>query len=162
MYSFLESDDPIQCSVPTCVLTLALNCIPLLLAKTSRTISRRMRNFLLAYVTFMFSVSTVNTVTLIVAFTIGHGILNNGSLANNGLDLVSFPNGLAGSLCVTFSSWGADGYMVSSLKQRTGCFRPIFNIYSASYGGVRCYMKEFRDLGDWERLPFLFFWARFR
>ena len=23
-------------------------------------------------------------------------------------------------------------------------------IVSASYGGVQCYMKEFRDLGDWQ------------
>ena len=40
-------------------------------------ISRRMRNFLLAYVTFMVTASTVSTITLIFAFTIGHNILNN-------------------------------------------------------------------------------------
>ena len=99
------------------VATLTLSYIPLLL-KTSHTISRRMRNFLLAYVTFMVTASTVNTVTLIVAFTINHGIFNNGSLADNGLDFITFPNGLAGALCVTFASWGADGFMVSLLKQR--------------------------------------------
>jgi len=93
------------------VATLDLTYIPLLL-KTSNTISRRMRNFLLAYVTFMVTASTVDTITLIVAFTIDRGIFNNGSLADNGLDLVTFPNGLAGSLCVTFASWGADGFML--------------------------------------------------
>ena len=98
------------------VATLALTYIPLLL-KTSHTISRRMRNFLLAYVTFMVATSTVNTVTSIIAFTVGHGIFDYGSLvADNGLDLVTFPNGLAGALCVTFTSWGADGFMVSLFK----------------------------------------------
>ena len=43
------------------VATLALTYIPLFL-KTSHMISRCMRNFLLAYVTFMVTASTVNTV----------------------------------------------------------------------------------------------------
>ena len=80
-----------------CVATLALLAaltytgIPLLLETSgSQTIPRRMRNFLLDFFfTSMVSVSTVNTVTLIVAFTIGYGISNNGSLADNGLDLVT-------------------------------------------------------------------------
>ena len=98
------------------VATLALNYIPLLL-QTSRTISRRMRNFLLAYVTFMVAVSTVNTVTLIIAFAIGRSILNVSSTAvDNELDFVTFPNGLAGALCVTFASLGADGFMVRLFK----------------------------------------------
>ena len=136
------------------VATLVLTYIPLLI-KTSHTISRRMRNFLLAYVAFMVTVSTVNTITLIIAYTLGHSILNNGTifaLVDDGLNLVSFPNGLAGALCVTLASWAADGFMVSLLKQRmaeTGCCGSF--IYSASYGGVRCYMKEFPDLGDWQR-----------
>ena len=112
------------------VATLALTYIPLLL-NTSHTISRRMRNFLLAYVTFMVTASTVDMITLIVAFTIGHGIFNNGSQAVNGLDLVTFPNGLAGALCVTFASWGADGFMVSILKQRLDCCRPFISILLA-------------------------------
>jgi hypothetical protein len=95
------------------VATLSLTYIPLLL-KTSHTISRRMRNFLLAYVTFMVATSTINTVTLIIAFTIGHSIFGYG--IDNGFDLFTFPNGLVGSLCVTFASWGADGFMVSLLK----------------------------------------------
>ena len=131
------------------VATLALTYIPLLL-KTSHTISRRMRNFLLAYVTFMITISTVSTITLIIAFTIGHTILNNGltGLASDGPDSITFPNGLAGSLCLTFASWGADGFMVSLLNQRLHVADHF--IVSASYGGVRCYMKGFRDLGDWQ------------
>ena len=106
------------------VATLALTYIPLLL-KTSHTISRRMRNFLLAYVTFMVTTSTVNTVTLIIAFAIGHSILNN---ADSGFDLATFPNGLIGALCITFANWGADGFMVSllELRQRLNeCYRPF-------------------------------------
>ena len=96
------------------VATLALTYIPLLL-KTSHTISRRMRNFLLAYVTFMVAVSTVNTVTSIIAFTIGHSIFSLTALAAD-ISFLSFPNGLAGALCMTFASWGADGFMVSLFK----------------------------------------------
>jgi hypothetical protein len=131
------------------VATLALTYIPLLL-KTSHTISRRMRNFLLAYVTFMVATSTINTVTLIIAFTIGHIIFNYGSqVTDNGFNLDAFPNGLVGSLCVTFASWGADGFMVSLLKWQRPDVAVHFTV-SASCGGVRCYMKEFRDLGDWQ------------
>ena len=91
------------------VATLALTYIPLLL-KTSHTISPRMRNFLLAYVTIMVTFSTLNTVTLIVAFTLNHRIFDYGG---RDADLVLFPNGLAGALCITLTSWGADGFMVS-------------------------------------------------
>ena len=34
------------------------------------------------------------------------------------------------------------------IELETGCCGPF--IFSVSYGGVRCYMKEFRDLGDWQ------------
>ena len=97
------------------VATLALTYIPLLL-KTSHMISRRMRNFLLAYVTFMVAVSTVNTVTLITAFTIGHSFFNYNQVGDKEFDLFMFPNGLAGALCIAFTSWGADGFMVSLFK----------------------------------------------
>ena len=120
------------------VATLALTYIPLLL-KTSHAISRRMRNFLLAYVTFMVATSTINTITLIIAFTFGHSIFNYGRLAgvmDDGFDIFAFPNGLAGSLCVTFASWGADGFMVSLLKWQRSDVAVQF-IFSASYGGVR-------------------------
>ena len=134
------------------VATLALTYIPLLL-KTSHTISRRMRNFLLAYVTFMVATSTINTVTLIIAFTIGHSIFDYryGSLVTvpEGFVIFEFPNGLVGSLCITFASWGADGFMVSLLKWQRMDVAVQF-IVSASYGGVRCYMKEFRDFGGWQ------------
>ena len=107
------------------VATLALTYIPLLL-KTSHTISRSMRNFLLTYVTLMVAVSTFSTVTLIVAFTIGHNIFDYGGQAG---DLVLFPNGLAGALCITFASWGADGFMVSLFQvAETGCCRAIYLI----------------------------------
>jgi cell shape-determining protein MreD len=100
------------------VATLALTYLPLLL-KTSHTISRRMRNFLLAYVTFMVAISTVNMVTIIISFAIGHSIFNYGSIVTDNVltvYLVAFPNGLVGALCFTFASWGADGFMVSILK----------------------------------------------
>ena len=48
------------------VATLAVTYIPLLL-NTSHTIFRRMRNFLLAYVVFMVTASTVYAITLIIA-----------------------------------------------------------------------------------------------
>jgi magnesium-transporting ATPase (P-type) len=104
------------------IATLVLTYISLLL-KTSHAISRRLRNFLLAYVVFMVAISTVNTVTLIIAFTIGRNILpfgKPGTLAGNMIDLLTFPNGMAGALCVTFASWGADGFMVSLLIQMSG------------------------------------------
>ena len=95
------------------VAALVLTYIPLLL-NTSHTISRRLRNFLLAYVVVMIATSTVNTVTLIIAFTIGRNILPFGnSGTGDEIDLLAFPNGMAGALCVTFASWGADGFMVS-------------------------------------------------
>ena len=95
------------------VATLVLTYISLLL-KTSHAISRRLRNFLLAYVAFMVAISTINTVTLIIAFTIGRNIFPFGnSDTGNMIHLLTFPNGMAGALCVTFASWGADGFMVS-------------------------------------------------
>ena len=97
-----------------CVVTLALTYIPLLL-KTSDTISRRMHNFLLAYVTFMVIASTVFTITLIIAFTIGHNILV-GPFAIDDFEQLNFPNGYVGSSCQAFTSWGADGFMVSLLN----------------------------------------------
>ena len=102
------------------VATLFLTYISLLL-KTSHAISPRLRNFLLAYVVFMVSISTVNTITLIIAFTIGRNILpfgdSNSGTTGNAINLLTFPNGMAGALCVTLASWGADGFMVSLLIQ---------------------------------------------
>lgn len=129
------------------VATLVLTYISLLL-KTSHAVTRRLRNFLLAYVVFMVAISTVNTVTLIIAFTISRNILpfGNSGTTGNGIDLLTFPNGMAGALCVTFASWGADGFMVSLLVQ----LGAPFYLLIVSYGGVRCYMREFLDLVDWQ------------
>ena len=131
------------------VATLALSYIPLLV-ETSHTISRRMRNFLLLYVIFMVALSTVNTVTLIIAFTIGRTILNYGGQVADLFDLITFPNGLAGALCVTFASWGADGFMVrlSQVTKRLECRRPFNLFFSVRYGGVWCYVKEGHDFSD--------------
>ena len=134
------------------VAALALTYTPLLL-KTSPTISRRMRNFLLAYVTFMVTVSTVNTVTLIIAFAIGHTILYIDDLTGYILaTLDASPNGLAGPMCIAFAGWGANGFIVSFFLKR-GLNARVANhfIFSASYGGARCYMKEYHDLDDWQR-----------
>ena len=69
----------------------------------------------------MVSISTVNTITLIIAFTIGRNILpfgdSNSGTTGNAINLLTFPNGMAGALCVTLASWGADGFMVSLLIQ---------------------------------------------
>ena len=131
------------------VATLVLTYISLLL-KTSHAISRRLRNFLLAYVAFMVAISTINTVTLIIAFTIGRNIFPFGnSDTGNMIHLLTFPNGMAGALCVTFASWGADGFMVSLSIPISGRVS-IFIFFFVSYGGVRCYMREFRDLADWQ------------
>jgi len=93
------------------VAVLTVTYIPLLLG-TSHTISRRMRNFLLAYVTFMVAISTVNTVTLIIAFL----SLLRVEGASLDMDNGAFLNGLAGQLCITLANWGADGFMVSLSK----------------------------------------------
>ena len=69
-----------------------------------------MRSFLLVYVTFMVAVSTINMVTLIIAFAVGHNIL--AASKNLDFDPEVFPNGYAGILCGIFASWGADLFMV--------------------------------------------------
>jgi len=138
------------------VAVLTLTYIPLLF-KTSYTISRRMRNFLLAYVVFMVATSTVNTVTLIIAFRVILQVDGASSYTGNEVvNLYTFPNGLAGELCVTFASWGADGFMVSVLKDPStfGRGTPSFLSFLfvvVSYGDVQCCMREFRDLVDWRR-----------
>jgi len=109
------------------VAALALTYIPLLL-NTSHTISRRMRNFLLAYVAFMVAISTVNTVTLIIAFL---GLLQvEHASSDKMVDMYAFPHGLAGALCVAFASWGADGFMVSLSKHLPeGCVMNYFYLF---------------------------------
>ena len=126
-----------------CVVTLALAYVPLLLdSETSHKISRYMRNFLLVYVTFMVAVSTVYIVTLIIAFAIGRNIFKLYSgiedATVNELDPETFPNGLAGALCVMFASWGADGFMVRLYSSRRLDVADHF-VFSARCCGVRWY-----------------------
>ena len=133
-----------------CVVTLALNYIPALL-QTSHTLPRHMRNFLLVYVTFMVAVTTVNTVTLIIAFSIGHNIFTNINEFSPG----TFPNGLAGELCCILSSWGADGFMVRMFKWKRIDTADHF-IISARYCGVWWYGWEAGSLiasSDWRCGP---------
>lgn len=92
------------------VLFLSLSYIPLLL-KTSNDISRRMRNFLLIYVTLMVTFSTVYLITMI--FTLTRAIFSYPYHSNSAMQSYLFQNGLVGSMCTTFASWGADGFMVS-------------------------------------------------
>ncbi|KAF8802949.1 hypothetical protein BYT27DRAFT_7145525 [Phlegmacium glaucopus] len=100
------------------VLSLTLSYVPLLL-KTSYAISRRMRNFLLVYVTFMATVSTVYFVVTIIAIRNMFG--GSGSLPffelSCGFTLLDwrqpgFVNGIIAGLCTLFASWGADGFML--------------------------------------------------
>ncbi|KAF8802946.1 hypothetical protein BYT27DRAFT_7172243 [Phlegmacium glaucopus] len=97
------------------VLTLPLVYLPLHLKMSD--ISRRMRNFLLVYVTFMVTVSTVYLITMTIALSNRFG----GSLAFLecvGLTLLdwtrvhNFAIGLVAGLCVLFASWGAQGLML--------------------------------------------------
>ena len=78
-----------------------------------------MRNLLLVYVTFMVAVSTINMVTLIIAFAIGHSILpvtSNKDLKSELINNAVYPNGFAGEFCSIFASWGADAFMVRLFK----------------------------------------------
>ncbi|KAF8802950.1 hypothetical protein BYT27DRAFT_7341070 [Phlegmacium glaucopus] len=94
------------------VLSLTLSYVPLLL-KTSHAISRRMRKFLLAYITFMATVSTVYLNIIVIAF-------RNRSAGLTLLEcvgpMVQYRSndriGLLSGLCTLFSSWGADGFML--------------------------------------------------
>ena len=87
------------------MLSLTMPLVRLLL-KSSYEISRRKRIFLLIYVTFMAAISTAYMViTSIVLKTAG-------GLGNKCFDI------LARGLCIVFSSWGADGFMVSQNSQR--------------------------------------------
>jgi len=90
------------------VLSLTLSYGPLLL-KTSHDISRRMRNFLLVYVTFMVAMSTV----YIIATTID---LRNSMFGNMTVPEDQFMS-ISTGLCIRFASWGADGFMVRNFSK---------------------------------------------
>ena len=72
-----------------------------------------MRIFLLVYVTLMVSFSTVYIITMIIALTSRIFGSPNNLLSPSSL----FQNGLAGAMCVTFASWGADGFMVRNFQK---------------------------------------------
>ena len=93
------------------VLSLSFAYVPLLL-KTSHDISRRMRNFLLVYVAFMVTISTVYIITMIIALT--RSIFYQFDPSETGY---LFQNGLVGALCTTFANWGADWFMVSKFQE---------------------------------------------
>ena len=87
------------------MLSLAVPLVHLLL-KSSYEISRPRRIFLLIYVMFMAAISTVYMViTSIVLKTAG-------GFGDKCFDI--FVRGL----CIVFSSWGADGFMVGQNSQR--------------------------------------------
>ncbi|KAF8815152.1 hypothetical protein BYT27DRAFT_6819373 [Phlegmacium glaucopus] len=130
------------------VAVLALTYIPLLL-KTSHTISRRMRNFLLAYVAFMVATSTVNTVTLIIVFTLGRTIFSHAG--NEIEDMHAFPNGIAGGLCITLASWAADGFMLwrcavlykgISQRYRLAILTLLILLATASFGFCAYFLSD--------------------
>jgi len=97
------------------VISLTLSYFPLLL-RTSYDISRRMRIFLLVYVTFMVAISTVYIITIIIALR--NSVPVDGSNNNDlcgamfGISPDWFQNGYAGGYCITFANWGADGFML--------------------------------------------------
>jgi hypothetical protein len=87
------------------VLLLSLSYVPLLL-KTSNNISRRIRNFLLLYMTFMVTTSTIYVITISIALVRAIFSLQEDKKRVQNVLYVGF-------LCIIFASWGADGFMVS-------------------------------------------------
>ncbi|KAF8800946.1 hypothetical protein BYT27DRAFT_7116358 [Phlegmacium glaucopus] len=88
------------------ILSLSLSYVPLLLT-TSQNISRRMRNFLLVYVTFMVAISTVYIIITTIALT--QNIFHKDPGHN---PLIFFKIGIVDSMCTTLANWGADGFML--------------------------------------------------
>ena len=99
------------------VLSLSFSYVPLLL-KTSHDISRRMRNFLLVYVTFMVAISTVYIITVIIALMRTIFYYSTDFSADPSKIGYLFQNGLVGALCTTFANWGADWFMVSKFQEK--------------------------------------------
>lgn len=93
-------------------LFLAVSYVHLL--KTSNNISRRMRNFLLIYVTFMVANSTIYMITITIALV--HTFSELGNPLYSATTVYYFENGFLGALSTTLASWGADGFMVRILK----------------------------------------------
>ena len=97
------------------VLSLSFSYVPLLL-KTSHDISRRMRNFLLVYVAFMVTISTVYIITMIIALTRSIFYASANPFVPSAFGYF-FQNVLVGALCITFANWGADWFMVSKVQE---------------------------------------------
>ena len=102
------------------VLSLTLSYVSLLL-KTSYDISRRTRIFLLVYVMFMLAMSTVYITIIITTLKSSLSIYSPtnkdcGLLLDLSYKISYFQNGLASAFCITFASWGADGFMVSKFQ----------------------------------------------
>ena len=101
------------------VLSLTLSYLSLL--KTSYTISRGMRYFLLAYVTFMVAISTAHIITSIIAvrdnvpFSDTYCTMFACALGNR-IDTWS-QDGFQSVLCIMLASWGADAFMVSKFQK---------------------------------------------
>ena len=129
------------------ILALTLSYIPLLL-KTSNDISRRMRIFLLVYVVLMVAISTVYIITIIVALT--HSVFHPSSFQS---EVYLFQNRLAGALCITFASWGADGFMVSKFhkiwERKVSWLFSFIIVRFHSSGDVQCYIRAFRDIVEY-------------
>ena len=128
------------------VLSLTLSYIPLLL-KTSYDISRSRRIFLLVYVTFMVAISTLHVITTIIALkaSVPAGIDKDelcGGMFILGLSPDWFQNGDMGGFCITFASWGADGFMVRNFQVKV---KGVLTIPLYSSGDARRYMRESRD-----------------
>ena len=127
------------------LLSLALSYVPLLL-KNSCVNSRGMRIFLLIYVVFMVTVSTVYIVTAIIALKKSLPVDYSNALWNNDTaDPDWFQNGYAGGVCITFASWGADGFMASKFSQRQRRHFELYSRFLYSSGDVRWYTMEFHD-----------------
>ena len=109
------------------VLSLTLSYVSLLL-KTSYDTSRRMRIFLLVYITFMLAMSTVYIIIIITTLRTSLSKFSSGSNdCSLLLDLVQkinhFQNGQGSGFCITFANWGADGFMVSQCRNsKKNCF----------------------------------------
>lgn len=101
------------------VLSLSLSYLSLL--KSSYTISRRMRYFLLVYVTFMVAISTAHIITSIIA--VRDNIPFSGTYCTifacalgSRIDTWS-QDGFESVLCIMLASWGADAFMVSKFQR---------------------------------------------
>ncbi|KAF8812848.1 hypothetical protein BYT27DRAFT_7182300 [Phlegmacium glaucopus] len=87
------------------ILSLSISYVPLLLT-TSQNVSRRIRNFLLVYTTFMVAISTLYLSTTTVALT-------QNIFREDGPNPRLFVQiRILDLTCITLANWGADGFML--------------------------------------------------